>query len=133
MSIRMALARPNQEPQPSNITYFYDNCDLTQLGFDELSLGSDGFEIGLIMRRIVDDRRMSFVKVIDPIVTRRLQSAFFSGKKFRKMSLSIMSSVRGHNVRLEDIKVTGMKQKLESGVISDIVAIEFNYGELDGR
>jgi hypothetical protein len=133
MSVQMSLARPYQEPQSSNITYFYDSCELIQLGLDELSLESEALEIGLIMRRIVDDKRMSFAKIIDPIVTRRLQSAFFSGKKFRRMSLLIQSSLRGHNVRFEDVNVTRMKQKLESGIITDIVTITFNYGELDGR
>ena len=127
----MSLARRNQEPQPSNITYFYDNCNIIQIGLNELSLDTGAFGLGLIIQRIVDTKKMSFIKFIDPVITHRLQRAFYQKKKFRKMSLLIQEGVMGHNVRFEDVRVTNMKQKFESGIITDIVSIEADYAQLD--
>ena len=131
MRILMSLARRNQEPQPSNITYFYDNCNIIQIGLNELSLDTGAFGLGLIIQRIVDTKKMSFIKFIDPVITHRLQRAFYQKKKFRKMSLLIQEGVMGHNVRFEDVRVTNMKQKFESGIITDIVSIEADYAQLD--
>ncbi|MBC7901673.1 MAG: hypothetical protein H7070_16655 [Saprospiraceae bacterium] len=129
MSILMSLARRNQEPEPSNITYFYDNCYLAQLGLSEQSLNNGTFGIGLIMQRIVDEKKMSFVKIVDPVITHRLQRAFYQKTKFRKMTLLIQEGVTGYNFKFEDVRVTNLNQKFESGIVTDIVSIEVAYAE----
>ena len=132
--ITMSLARRNQEPKPSNITYFYDNSDIVRFGLHErYTSDNGGVGIGLLMQRIVDAKKVDFIKIIDPVITHRLQRAFYQKKKFRKMSLQISENVQYttmYSIRFEDIRVTSLRQQFESYIIMDIVSIEADYVEL---
>jgi hypothetical protein len=132
VKITMALARKNNEPD-SNITYFYDNFDIEQFGLGGRLTSDGGVGIGLSMQRIADAKMMDFIKVIDPVVTHRLQRAFFQKKKFRKLSLLVLEYVKHstlYSVEFEEITIVSLKQQFENSVIKDVVSIEAKYAEL---
>ena len=136
ISITMSVARRNQD-EGSNITYFYDNCDIDQFGLDGryYSSNSGGVGIGLMMQRIVDAKMMDFIKIFDPLITHRLQRAFNQKQKFRRIGLHIQENTSGYNIEFEDIKVTSLKQQFENKIyyiplLMDIVSIEADFVEM---
>ncbi len=138
ISITMSLARRNQDEE-SNIKYFYDNCDIDRFGLGgRYSSDSGGVGIGLMMQRIVDAKMMDFVKIIDPVITHRLQRAFNQKQKFRKLGLNIFEHDKhttGYSIEFEDINITSLKQQFENKIygipfLMDIVTIEAGYAEL---
>lgn len=139
ISITMSLARRNQDEE-SNIKYFYDNCDIDRFGLDGryLSGADGGVGVGLMMQRIVDAKMIDFVKIIDPVITHRLQRAFSNKQKFRKLGVHITEHVKhsiGYSIEFEDISVTNLKQQFENKIygipfLMDIVSIQAGYVEL---
>jgi hypothetical protein len=134
ISITMSVARRNEDPG-SNITYFYDNCDIDRFGLGGRYLSGDdgGVGIGLMMQRIVDAKMMDFIKIIDPLITHRLQRAFNQKQKFRKLALQITEHAKhstGYSIEFEDIRVSSLKQQFENQIIKDIVSIQADYVEM---
>ncbi|HMS40616.1 MAG TPA: hypothetical protein PKE69_10340 [Pyrinomonadaceae bacterium] len=129
IGISMAIARKNDSPD-SNITYTYDNCNIEQIGLNGRSSAEGAFGIGLMMQRIIDDAKLDFVKIIDPIITHRLHRAFFQRKKFRKLDLIIQEGTMAYNIRFEEVNIVSLKQQLEGSIIKDIVAIQAKSAEM---
>ncbi|QQS40041.1 MAG: hypothetical protein IPM63_11785 [Acidobacteriota bacterium] len=137
VSITMSFGRRNNEPN-SNITYFYDNCDIDRFGIGGIVIKDGGVGIGLMMQRIVNSRIMDFAKIIDPAVTQRLQRAFNQKKKFRKVGLHVhehSSYTTTYSIEFEDVMVVSLKQQFEPKVygiplLMDIVSIQAGYSEL---
>jgi len=131
INFTMAIARRNNEPD-SNITYFYDNCDIERFGLGGQLNADGGVGVGLMMQKIVDAKMMDFVKIIDPLVTHRLQRAFFQKKKFRKLSLNVLEYTKHttmYRIEFEDITVVSLKQQFESLLLKDIVSIRADFAE----
>lgn len=135
VSIRLALAKKVDDPD-SVVTYTYDNCDIEQIGFNGRFVDiHQGFGFGLMYQDIINAKRVDFIKFIDPIITHRLQRAFISRRKFRKLDLMIVEGTSGNEIRFRDVKVTSFKQKFEAKntiigqipLMMDIVTIEAGY------
>lgn len=134
ISITMSIARRNNEPD-SNITYFYDNCDIERFGIGGQFSADGGVGIGLMMQRIKDAKMMDFVKIIDPLITHRLQRAFIQKKKFRKLGLHIHEHTKHtttYSIEFEDITITSLKQQFESKIygipfLMDVVSIRADF------
>ena len=137
VAITMSFGRRNSDPA-SNITYFYDNCDIDRFGLFGKVVKDNGVGIGLMMQRISDSRTMDFVKIIDPVITLRLQRAFNQKKKFRKIGLHVhehTSYTTTYSIEFEDVTVMSLKQQFEPRVygipfLMDIVSIQANHAEL---
>jgi hypothetical protein len=137
ISITMSIARKNDEPN-SNITYFYDNCDIERFGIGGKFVDEDGgVGVGIMMQRIIDAKMLDFAKIIDPAITHRLQRAFLQKKKFRKLGLHVHEHIKHsttYSVEFEDITVVSLKQQFEPKIygvpfLMDIVSIQAGFAE----
>ncbi len=114
MAVRMNMSLAKKiENTNSTDQYYFQNCELKRIGLYGRFLDADqAVGIGLLLHRIIEDRKCEFVKIIDPIVTPRLRNAFVSKKKFRNLDLEIQDRI-GYRIKFNDLRVVSFIQKFE--------------------